>query len=117
MAKTDWPAPTAFDPTNEPTKAIFQVKAKLKKFRWSHAQSPTTPGRWPSCSTFSGGTTRRSRCRVVGRVPFDGTFNLWSGVSNSRCVARNVLHSAVDCFICPNCVMRRAVPHAVPDHS
>ncbi len=37
--------------------------------------------------------------------------------SNSRCVARNVLHSAVDCFICPNCVMRRAVPHAVPDHS
>lgn len=107
MAKMDWPVPAAFDPTNEPTKAIAQVKAKLKKFRWSHAQSLYDAGALAVLlHVFERDDEALAVCRALGQIQFDGKFSLWSGVETALTLQARILRRRGDTEEADECVRR-----------
>ena len=92
MAKMDWPVPAVFDSTNEPTKVIAQAKAKLKTFRWSHAQSLYDAGALAVLfHVFERDDEALEVCRALGQIRFDGKFSLWSGVETALTLQARLL--------------------------
>jgi hypothetical protein len=107
MAKMDWPVPAVFDPTSEPTKVIAQAKAKLKKFRWSHAQSLYDAGALAVLfHVFERDDEALEVCRALGRIPFDGTFNLWGGVETALTLQARILRRRGEAAEAGECVRR-----------
>lgn len=92
MAKMDWPLPNAFDPTGEPEKVIARAKAKLKKFRWSHARSLYDAVAFAVLlHVFRRDDEALEVCRALGQIQFDGKYNLWSAVEKALVLQSRLL--------------------------
>ena len=107
MAKMDWPVPAAFDPTNESVKTIAQAKAKLKKFRWSHAQSLYDAGALAVLlHVFDRDDEALEVCRALGQIPFDGKFHLWAAVETALTLQARLLRRRGEIAEADECVRR-----------
>ncbi|HEY1189457.1 MAG TPA: DUF6707 family protein [Gemmata sp.] len=107
MAKMGWPVPAVFDLTNEPVKVIAQAKAKLKKFRWSHAQSLYDAGALAVLfHVFERDDEALEVCRALGQIQFDGKFSLWGGVETALTLQARVLRRRDETAEADECVRR-----------
>ena len=108
MPEMDWPIPDAFNPEDETKKVLAQAKAKLSKgFKWSKAQCLYDASALAVLlHVFDRDDVALEVCRGLGRIPFDGTFSLWSAVETALTLQARVLRRRGDEAGAAECLRR-----------
>jgi hypothetical protein len=108
MSPTDWPLPAAFDPTGEPVKALAAAKKKLAGgFRWSKAQSLYDAVKLAVLLHVFGRDDKALEvCAALGRVQFDGKYELWSAVEKALVLQARLSRARGDLAAAAECVRR-----------
>jgi hypothetical protein len=108
MAKAVWPVPRVFNPEGETIKLLAKTKAKLwKSFKWSKAQSLYDAGALAVLlHVFGRDDETLAICRELGRIQFNGTYSLWSGVETALTLQSRLLRQQGETEEAEACVQR-----------
>lgn len=104
----DTTLPPAFDPALETNKTLAAAKSPLfKKFNWKKSQTLFDAMRLAVLLVVFGKEDEALEvCRTLGRIEFNGSFELWSAVERTLTLASRILRLRGDIAAADACLAR-----------